>query len=84
MLSQKQLSVYCQPYGVSNRCRYLAEEGRKFFCVKKSAYKSKIDKEIENTIKTLKADGKKPEKEGIPLGNHCEGFILLKNVEQGL
>lgn len=87
MLSKEHLNCYCLPYGGPLRCKYLAEDDNyigRFYCLKKSVKKKVVDAELNEILKTLKGKGKDPSKQGIPLGNNCPGFILLKNKEQGL
>jgi hypothetical protein len=87
VLTRDHLSSYCLPYGGSLRCRYLAEDENRisrFFCLKKSNKKKIVDAELDEIIKTLQNKGKDIGKQGIPLGNNCPGFILLKNKKQGI
>jgi hypothetical protein len=56
----------------------------RFYCLKKSAKKKVVDAELDEILKTLKNKGKDAHKQGIPLGNNCPGFILLKNKKQGI
>jgi len=85
MLSKKHLERHCLPYGGHLRCRYLAEDDydySKFYCLKKSYKKADIDLEVDAVLK-LRDKGKDPEKQGIPIGNNCAGYLTLKNVLQG-
>jgi hypothetical protein len=86
VLSKKHLDKYCLPYGAHLRCHYLAEDDNnstKFYCLKKSNKKTIVDKELKEVLELLKKKGNDPKKQGIPLGNNCPGYFLLKNVQQG-
>jgi len=86
MLTKEHLNCYCLPFGGPSRCKYLAEDDNyigRYYCLKKSVKKKIVDAELNEIIKSLKSKGKDPTKQGIPQGNNCSGFILLKNKKQG-
>lgn len=86
MLSKKHLEKYCLPHGSSLCCHYLARDDSqpdRYYCLKKSNKKAVVDKELKEVLDLLKRKGSDPHKQGIPLGNNCPGFLLLKNVLQG-
>lgn len=87
MLSLKQLSDVCL-YNTddSDRCRYLARDDTdttKWYCVKKSSKKSTIDDEVADFLKNMEKKGLDPRKQGVPLGDNCDGYLILKHVSQG-
>jgi hypothetical protein len=87
-LSKKQLKDVCLMWGSSRQCRYLGEEdggngSMVDVCKKKSVYKDIIDGEIVEFLKEMKANGQDPMAQGVPLGNNCQGYIVLKSKEQG-
>ena len=86
MLSKKHLEKYCMPHAGHLACHYLARDDNKpdkYFCLKKSHKKAVVDRELKDVLELLKKKGGDPTKQGIPLGNNCSGFLLLKNVLQG-
>lgn len=89
MLSQKQLQDVCLIYSQdgSSRCRYLSEDRQdfnKWYCVKhKKKEKSKIDIKVQDFVKDCKSKGIDPYSQGIPLGDNCSGYPVLKHTVQG-
>lgn len=87
MLSLAQLHDVClatDPNG--GRCRYLHEEASepgKFVCLKLSGKAQQIDKEVDEYLAQQKRKGRDPLEDGLPLGDNCEGYPLLRNIEQG-
>jgi len=72
--------------GNHKRCRYLAQDdtdSNKWYCLKKSTKKSEIDDETVEFLKELKKKQLDPYKQGIPLGDNCDGYPVLKHIEQG-
>jgi len=88
MLSLKQIQNVCLAFnGNSKRCRYLARDEidpTKWYCLKKSSKKTEIDDSVTDLIKDYKKKGNDPKKAGIPLGDNCDGYPILKHIEQGL
>jgi len=86
-LSKKHLQDVCLLYdGTYKKCRYLAQDDAdwsKWYCVKKSSKKQGIDIEVDDFIADARKKGKDPRKENIPLGDNCEGYPILKYIEQG-
>lgn len=86
-LSLKQLHDVCMLHsGNYKRCRYLAQDdsdSTKWYCLKKSSKKSEVDDEAVEFLKELKKKGLDPRKQGIPLGDNCDGYPVLKHLEQG-
>lgn len=87
MLSLKQLQDVCLLHTNSHRkCRYLAQDDDdpyKYYCVKKSSKKVDIDDETEDHFKECKKKGTDPYVQGVPLGDNCDGYPILKHIEQG-
>lgn len=88
MLSLKQLQDVCLYNDNSSlKCRYLGQDENdytKYYCAKKLASSAHdIDAELDDYIKNLTAKGKDPTKENIPLGDNCQGYPLLRHIEQG-
>jgi hypothetical protein len=87
MLSLKQLKDVCL---VNNntyrRCRYLCQDDidpQKFYCMKMSAKAKSIDHEIQSYVDLMKLKGKDPTRDNLPLGDNCQGYPLLRHLEQG-
>lgn len=87
MLSLKQVQDVCLAYsGDNDRCRYLAQDNidrRKWYCLKQTVKKTEIDDDVNEFLRELKNKNLDPNKQGVPLGNNCQGYPLLKNIEQG-
>ena len=87
MLSLKQLQDVCMLYsGNYKRCRYLAQDdtdSSKWYCLKKHVKKTEIDDETSEFLKEAKKKNIDPYKQNIPLGDNCDGYPVLKHIEQG-
>lgn len=87
MLTLNQIHDVClatDPDG--NRCRYLHEEASHpghFVCLKLSGKAKQIDEEINEYLTQQKKRGRDPYEDRLPLGDNCEGYPLLRNIEQG-
>jgi hypothetical protein len=87
-LSRKQLQDYCLYVNqdVSRRCRYLYQDDMdpsKYECWKHCGKKAEIDEEIENFLDDCAKKGQDPTTQGVPLGDNCKGYPVLKSIEQG-
>ncbi len=86
-LSKKQLQDKCLLYdGTHKKCKYLAQDDNdwsKYYCLKKSPKKSEIDVETDAFVREARKKGKDPRKEGLSLGDNCEGYPVMKYLEQG-
>ncbi len=86
-LSLKQLTDVCMAYSSDYRkCRYLAQDDSdlsKWYCLKKSSKRVFIDDETSDFLKELKKKGLDAKRQGIPLGDNCNGYPILKHIEQG-
>ena len=93
MLSLKQLEDVCLVnagwYGgttpVSKQCRYLDNNwhGSNTCLKKKLSTKKKIDKLVAAHKVKCKAAGIDPQDTNVPMGDNCQGYIVLKHIEQG-
>lgn len=87
MLSQKQLRDVCLVYdGTYARCRYLGQDETdysKYYCLKKSPRGADLDVEIDDFIREARKKGKDPRKENVPMGDNCQGYPILRYLEQG-
>lgn len=88
MLSLKQLSDVCFVDGEASCCRYLDEEvddnGNTFYlCKKLSPDQPIIDAEIIEFLKESKKQGVDPIQQGVPLGDNCAGYVILRTKLQG-
>lgn len=87
MLSKKQLKDVCLAYSSTyEKCRYLSQDEldyTKFYCKKKSVDAIQIDVELKNFITETKKKGKDPLKENIALGDNCQGYPVLRYLQQG-
>lgn len=87
-LSQKQLQDVCMLHSGDHRqCRYLAQDDndpRKWYCLKqKKTDKATIDNRIKQFVDDCKKKSIDPKSQGIPLGDGCDGYTVLKHIEQG-
>lgn len=86
-LSLKQLQDVCLiNSGTYKKCRYLAQDETqpsKWYCLKKSTRRQDIDDEAEDFIEELKKKNIDPQKQGVPMGDNCDGYPILKNISQG-
>lgn len=86
-LSQKHLKDVCMLHQGSKACRYLYNDDldqSKWYCNKlRPIEKAKVDVSIDSFIFDCKKRKINPNTVGRPLGNNCEGFLLLKNIKQG-
>ena len=87
-LTQKQLQDVCFLWGGSNQCRYLDEDqddkgNQVHVCRKMSPNKQIIDEEVDEFFKDVNKNGQDPMKQGVPLGDNCRGYIVLKTKPQG-
>lgn len=87
MLSQKQLRDVCLVYdGTHARCRYLSQDETdysKYYCLKKSPRGAEIDVELTDFVREARKKGKDPRKENVPMGDNCQGYPILRYLEQG-
>lgn len=86
MLSLKQIQDICLVYGSSKKCRYLAQDdsnGLKWYCLKQSGRKKDIDDEVKELIAESIKNNVDLQKQGVPLGDNCIGYPLLKYINQG-
>ncbi len=83
-LTLKQVQDKCLSGQGSGQCRFLAEgiQGD-FYCIKLTGDRQKIDNEVSEYKKRQKAQGVDPLKQNIPIGDNCQGYILLKHKMQG-
>jgi len=87
-LTTKQLKDVCFIWGGSSQCRYLDEDVDDdgdiiHICKKKSPYKKIVEEELVEFLGDCKKNGQDPYKQGVPLGDNCGGFVVLKSKPQG-
>jgi len=87
-LTKKQLKDVCLLYGNEQQCRYLDEDIDDNgdicnVCKKQSVYKKIIDDEVDDFLAEMKKNGQDPMAQGVPLGDNCTGYIVLKSKSQG-
>lgn len=87
MLSKKQLKDVCLMDDTSHKkCRYLSHDENdytKYYCLKKNSRKQEIDFELEEFVKQTLDRGKDPKDSNVPLGDNCQGYPILRYIEQG-
>ena len=85
-LSKKQLNDVCLLYQ-NGQCRYLEQDANDWNCwhclKKRPIEKQKIDKKVSEFIKDEQSKGHDPYKQNAPLGDNCQGYPLLRHIEQG-
>ena len=86
-LSLKQLQNVCNLHnGGYRRCKYLARDdfdSSKWYFLKKTSKKKDIDDETMEYLKELQKKLLDPKKQDIPIGDNCEGYPVLRRLEQG-
>lgn len=91
-LTERQIKDVCDIYGGSNRCRYMDEEliedsngdlNIVYVCRRKSPDKQAIDQQLIAQIADCKSNGVDPHDAGIPMGDNCDGYVVLKTKPQG-
>jgi hypothetical protein len=87
-LSPKQTKDVCFLNGGSDQCRYLDEDmddkgNIVHLCKKLSPDKKIIDEELVDFYNDMNKSGQDPQKQGVPLGDNCQGYIPLKIKIQG-
>ena len=87
MLSKKHVKDICLYHSANYKtCRYCAVDeldSSKFYCLKQSSNKVIADAEIKDFLKKMKKANQDPKNHGLPLGDNCPGYPILKYVEQG-
>lgn len=87
MLSAKQLKDVCLSNDTTHKkCRFLGQDENdynKFYCLKRTARANEINQEVEDFLKECRKKGKDPYAERVPLGDNCQGYHLLRDLEQG-
>ncbi len=87
-LSLNQLRDVCLVYSSdsSKKCRYLAQDdidSSAWYCLKQSSKKADVDDEVRDYLKDLKNKNIDPKTKGMPLGDNCKGYPILKYIKQG-
>ena len=87
-LSERQLKHVCNVYGGSKCCKYLDESKNSknqivHVCKKLSSEKKIIDQEVNLYLKDCKSNSIDPFLSSNPLGDNCNGYIVLKDKNQG-
>ena len=87
-LSNKQLKDVCCLRASSTQCRYLDDDfndknQKVFICKKLSPDRDIIDLSVLDFVNMARKSGNDPMLSGIPLGDNCQGYIVLKNKLQG-
>jgi hypothetical protein len=86
MLSKKQLEDTCLVFTGHKACRYLVydqQTGKSLCCKKVAGLKEGIDKRIDAYIEKAKKNNQDLAMLGRPIGDNCQGYLYLKNTQQG-
>lgn len=86
MLSPAQLKDICLLGEGCNECRYLDQDrndSTKYICKKKCQDATIIDEEVDLFLEDCRKEGVNPKKKGVALGDHCAGYIPIRDVLQG-
>ncbi len=88
MLTNKHLEDVCLVFHGAERCRYLTDDINDdsfvWICMKhNSKFKNQVDSEVSDLMKECQKKGTDPKQVGIPLGDNCSGYPVLKYVPQG-
>lgn len=87
-LTQKQVKDVCFVNGGHAACRYLDSEiddngNRIYVCKKLSPDKKIINEELVDFLNEMRKSGQDPTKQGVPLADNCQGYVVLKTKPQG-
>lgn len=84
-LSNNHVNNICLNNNGSNTCRFLTydELDQKYYCLKLSGEKSKVEKEVHDYIISCRIKKVDPYSLSKPIGDNCEGYLFLRNLEQG-
>jgi hypothetical protein len=87
-LTTKQLKDVCLLWSGTTQCRYLDEDddGKGnvvSICKKLSPLKTTIDEEVDLFLVDMKKNSQDPTKQGVPLGDNCQGYVVFKSKAQG-
>jgi hypothetical protein len=89
MLSPTHLQQVCliSANDPSKTCRYLKQDdsdSSKFYCKKLVVNdKDKIDDKVQAFLRMCRAAKIDPQTQGVPMGDNCKGYPLLKYKIQG-
>ena len=87
MLSKKQLQDVCLNNDTTyKKCRFIGQDENQygiFYCMKQSSSAIEINQEVDDFVKECRKRGKDPKAENMPLGNNCQGYPILRHIEQG-
>lgn len=85
-LTNKQLNDVCLLGQGHRSCRYLSPDDQswgKYHCIKLSVQKKVCDEEAADTRAKMLANGQDVRKQGVPMGDNCSGYPLLRIIDQG-
>ena len=87
-LTQNQVQHVCMLYGATQQCRYVDEDldddgNIVYVCKKLSPEKAIVDLEVSEFLDDMKKHGQDTAKQGVPLGDNCQGYIKLITKKQG-
>jgi hypothetical protein len=87
-ITKKHLNDVCYIQGAHLCCRYLDEDTDDkgnvvHVCKKLSPDKSIIDSEVIDFVNSMNKSGHDPLNQGVPMGDNCPGYIVLKTKPQG-
>lgn len=89
-ITKKHLKDFCCLGEGNLQCRYLDEDlddagNVIYLCKKLSPDQKIIDAELVDFQNSIKKSGQDPfeASKNVPLGNNCNGFIVLKTKQQG-
>lgn len=86
MLSKNQVEKVCLAYSGHKACRYLLYDRQtgEHLCVKKvEVFKEDIDKRVDKHIERAKTNNQNLITLGRGIGDNCDGYLYLKNKQQG-
>lgn len=83
-LTLRQIEDKCLWGKGASQCRYLAQDDKdQFYCIKKTAMRTEIDKEVSEFKKRQKSQGVNPNALDLPLGDNCGGYTFFRHKMQG-
>ena len=71
----------------SQYCRYCetnyGTNGLVVICLKRTPKKKIIDAQVKSFVTDCVKKGIDPQKQGRPMGDNCQGYLMLRNIQQG-
>ena len=84
MLSNNQLKNVCLAWeGSAKTCRFLESRPSGHQCMKLRPEAQQINIKVNEFLSNCKKKGLDPTTQGAPLGDNCQGCLVLKSIQVG-